>query len=591
MNLWTGTTSSPPRNDELERLALIGAVAAAGVAVIVLLAGQLAAWFATRRWPALPAGDIPARLGTWAAHLSDPGRAWATVDAQHRGAGPVLWWTTFTLLVAALAGLALGATRRYAAPTQGWASTWAVRRLRSRPGRGRLVIGTHQRRPVAMEARHSLLVLGPTQSGKTSGLAIPAILEWPGPVVATSTKADLIADTIGWRSHLGAVHVFDPTAVTSYPASQWTPLAGCDTWPGATRGAWELAMAGKASFGGSMSLADFWFTGAAKALAPYLYAGAITGRSIRDVARWIDRQDQHDVGLVIASEVDAANAHAATFRRDDRARSSLFQVMEQILGVYLDPTVARSSTRSDFDTTVLVNTTSTLYLTAPARDQERLRPLFATVLTQLLDAAYRQHAATGKPLDPPLLMVIDEAANIAPIDDLPTVASTAAATGVQLAAVFQDLAQIKSRYGQASGTVLNNHRAKLVLPGVSDLDTLDTTSRLIGDEEIDRRTTTIDALGRRSHTDATQRRRLLPAELARQLNDGDGVLLYGNLPPIRLRLRPWYRHRALRRRAATTAEMRSSSDVVVADNAAAADESRPATAFAAAYQRARGREE
>jgi type IV secretory pathway TraG/TraD family ATPase VirD4 len=150
-----------------------------------------------------------------------------------------------------------------------------------------------------------------------------------------------------------------------------------------------------------------------------------------------------------------------------------------------------------------------------------------------------------------VLVVLDEAANIAPVEDLPTVASTAAAMGLQLVTVFQDLAQIKGRYGEAAGTVVNNHRAKLLLPGVSDIDTLDLASRLAGEQETERDSVTTDLTGRRSNTTAAHWRRLLPPELARQLSDGEGVLLYGNLAPIRVRLRPWFRNRELRRRANT----------------------------------------
>jgi type IV secretory pathway TraG/TraD family ATPase VirD4 len=121
--------------------------------------------------------------------------------------------------------------------------------------------------------------------------------------------------------------------------------------------------------------------------------------------------------------------------------------------------------------------------------------------------------------------------------------------GLQLVTVFQDVAQIKGRYGDAAGTIVNNHRAKLFLPGISDLDTLDLTSRLVGEHETERDSVTRDISGRRSNTTASHWRRLLPPELARQLKDGEGVLLYGNLPSIRVRLRPWYRNRALRQRA------------------------------------------
>ena len=71
------------------------------------------------------------------------------------------------------------------------------------PGGDRFILGRVGRTLVATEARHSVLVLGPTQSGKTTGLAIPALLEWDGPVVATSVKGDLVAHTRGFRAGSG----------------------------------------------------------------------------------------------------------------------------------------------------------------------------------------------------------------------------------------------------------------------------------------------------------------------------------------------------------------------------------------------------
>lgn len=538
---------------EGDRLVLGALVAAAVAVALVAATGHLAALVVEGGWPRYRLADLPGIVARVAARPGDPGRAWDAVNAGAAPPGPLAWWATFATLAAApVAGVA--AARRRSSPESqptGWASGRDLRRLRATPGEGRLVLGRAGRRLVAVESRHSLLVLGPTQSGKTTGLAVPAILEWPGPVVATSTKADLLADTLAWRASLGPVHVFDPAAATAYRRSGWSPLAGCGAWPEAMRRAWELSMAAKAAVGGTMSLGDFWFASAAKSLAPYLLAAAATGRDMGAVARWVDTEDKAEVaGLVGRVSADAAGAHAATFRREDRARSSLFQVMQQIVGAYLDPAVAASSARADIVPAQLLGGGSpTLYVCAPHHEQARLRPVFAALVAQVLAAVYQRAAATGRPLDPPVLVVLDEAANIAPVEDLPAVASTAAALGLQLVTVFQDLAQVRRRYGDAAGTVVNNHRAKLVLPGLSDLDTLDLASRLVGEEEVQRTSTTRDATGRRSSTTAAQRRRLLPPESASRLGDGQAVLLYANLAPARLRLRPWYGDRRLRRRA------------------------------------------
>jgi type IV secretion system protein VirD4 len=88
--------------------------------------------------------------------------------------------------------------------------------------------------------------------------------------------------------------------------------------------------------------------------------------------------------------------------------------------------------------------------------------------------------------------------------------------------------------------VLNNHRAKLFLPGIADPDTLEYASRLVGDEEVTQPSVTRDPTGRRSTTSTTTPRRLLPPEELRCLPRGQAVLVYGTLPPARLRLRPWW---------------------------------------------------
>ena len=50
--------------------------------------------------------------------------------------------------------------------------------------------------------------------------------------------------------------------------------------------------------------------------------------------------------------------------------------------------------------------------------------------------------------------------------------------------VWHDLAQITARFGPRATTVVNNHRAKLFLSGISDPSTLDYASHLIGEEEV-----------------------------------------------------------------------------------------------------------
>jgi type IV secretion system protein VirD4 len=196
----------------------------------------------------------------------------------------------------------------------------------------------------------------------------------------------------------------------------------------------------------------------------------------------------------------------------------------------------------------LVNGDNTLYLCAPAHDQRRLTPLFVSVVRQIIEHVYDRVTLTHRPLDPPLLVVLDEAANIAPLADLDALAATAAGHGVQLVTVWHDLAQISARYGPRATTVVNNHRAKLFLSGISDPTTLDYASHLIGDEELLLPATTQGGRGGPSTTRSPTTRRLAPPDALRRIAPGEGVLLYGDLPPARVGLRPWFSDPVLRSR-------------------------------------------
>ncbi len=449
-------------------------------------------------------------------------------------------------------------------------SRWATRRdLRSTlvvdaPCAGRLTLGTAHHRLLAAERGHSVLVVGPTQSRKTSGFAVPAILEWEGPVVAASVKSDLARNTLPWRTGQGQIWVYDPSASTGLASAGWSPLQASSTWEGARRSAGSLTEVARSS-PGALGDGDFWYATAAKLLAPLLLAAAMAGGTMADVVRWVDTQEVDEVFDVLsaAGEPSALQAMRAAWGRDDRQRSAVYTTAETVVEVFADPAVAASEARataafaaSRIDPVRLLDGNDTLYLCAPAHDQRRLRPLFATLVTQVVEAAYARVGRRGEPLDPPLLVVLDEAANVAPLAELDVLASTAAGHGVQLVTVWQDLAQLQSRYGTRAGSVVNNHRVKVFLSGIADPGTLEHASALIGETELRTWATTVDGYGATSRTDSPTLRRLAPADALRRVPPGDAVVVSGHLPPIRLRLRPWQDTPSLRARAETAGDAR-----------------------------------
>lgn len=556
----------PPSPGEELLLALAGIAVAAGAWYWV--ATGLAGWAATGRWPSLPLSQLATALRGLPHHLSDPAAAWpggpagtSSSSAAGRPLSAAVFYlaTAAGLCVAALLGRRLRPANRRAGAR--WARSRDLRTIsvRRRGHAGRLVLGRSgggigAGRLVATEARHSVLVIGPTQSGKTTGLAIPAILEWAGPVVATSVKDDLAAVTAAWRSGRGPCWLFDPTlsaGTASRPRSRWSPLSECETWSAAQKMASWLVESTPGRRG--MADAAFWYTTAGKQLAPLLLAARRAGLTMADVVRWTDSQDYEEPMrlLELAGEDDAVVALTACAGRDERIRSSVSTTLETVLMPFVDPLVAASTATSDVDLHELLTAGGTLFLCGPSHEQNRVQGLFAGLVSAVVAEVVAITAATGRALDPPLLLVLDEAANIAPIRDLDTLASTGAGLGIQLVTVCQDLAQLGARYDpERARTIANNHRAKLLLSGVSDLGTLDLVSGLAGEQAVREETTTHDMGGKGgSRSISTTLRRLAPADQLRRTEPGRGVLVYGHLPPATLRLRPWYEDRALRRRA------------------------------------------
>jgi type IV secretory pathway TraG/TraD family ATPase VirD4 len=336
------------------------------------------------------------------------------------------------------------------------------------------------------------------------------------------------------------------------PGCGWTPLSSCTSWTGAQRVAsWLVAAAHRGSAG--VENAEFWYASAAKLLAPVLFAAATSDATIADVVRWIDTQEEEEVftALDAAGDEAATTAFQASSLRDDRTRSGVYTTAETVLAAYADPGVLASALTSELRAERLLDGGShTAYLCAPAHEQRRLQPLFATLVQEIVALAYERSAQMGAPLTPPLLLVLDECANIAPLRELATLASTGAGQGIQLVSVFQDMAQINAVYGRdRAPTIVSNHRAKVILSGIADGQTLDYVGRLLGDEEIQQTSSTSGAEGRRSTTESVAYRNIAPANVLREMRPGNGLLVYGHLAPARIRLRPWFKDRQLRKLA------------------------------------------
>jgi type IV secretion system protein VirD4 len=571
---------APPFTSPGDQLLAIGLGAATGAGALVWATGQAAGLVFGQTWLELSPGDVAHVLWHLPKHWSDPALAWPT-DVRGPLPGPAGMYATFASVIGGLSGGTAAVMRhlpgraaghrpgheRSAKHAAAWAGGRELRLLTVRdPQPGRVILGrTPGRlgRLLAAEDCHSVLVFGPTGSWKTTGLVIPAVLEWSGPLLATSVKPDLLRATLAHRARRGQVVVIDPLGASGVQAARWTPLASCTTWPGAQQTALMLANAIEQTPTEEQRPDHrFWKTMGTKFLAPILFAAATKGLGMPDVLHWLDnREDPEITSILEQTRVQPAiDAWASSQTRTDRAVDSLYATAEEVLHVYGDQRVAASTDGHDLDLESFLAGDNTIYLYAPAHQQRLLRPLFETITQQVVAAAQEKAAlAPDGMLQPRLGLFLDEAGNCAALSDLDVLATTARGQGIQLVTVWHDKSQLEARYGPKASTILNNHRAKLFLSGLADLSALELGAKLIGDRALVERNRSMGSDGRHSLNESTSYRPLLPIEDLRRLRPGEGMLLYGHLRPTPIRLRPYYepREQGRRQRAEKRGQRRS----------------------------------
>lgn len=344
-------------------------------------------------------------------------------------------------------------------------------------------------------AERSTLLLGPSRSGKTSSLVVPNVLAAPGAVVSTSTKPDVLRATAAARADAGWTLLYDPSGTVDPPPGVlrvgWSPVNVARKWDGALSMAEAMATASRRAEGnGARSLDDHWTERATSLLAPLLHAAALEDVAMATVLHWVDRHDGSRPLTVLSTRCGDSSPPtdvlAGILATDGREQSGIWSTASGILSAYRSSGALASTMPPFFDADAFCAGANTLYLCATGRQQHLAAPLMVGLLSEVRDAAYRR-ARDGSG-SPPVLLALDEVANIAPVPDLPSMVSEGAGQGLLTLASLQDLSQARRRWGHQGDAFLSLFGTTVVLPGIADLPTLQAITALAGDEEVPTRT-------------------------------------------------------------------------------------------------------
>lgn len=343
---------------------------------------------------------------------------------------------------------------------------------------------------VWVSCEQAVFLIAPPRGGKTAAIVAPWIVEAPGAVVSTSTRAENAVMTMGLREAAGhPVAVFDVGAEAPGLSHRvrWDITSGCeDPQVAQVRVA---ALTENAASG--VENGDFWKTLAVNALEPMFHAAALSGRGSQGVYAWsVDYRRAKEAVKILQEHKGAARNWAERLEGvlglDPKTRDSAWATVSQALTPLAQPAVLDACSPEPgqgFDVEDFLTRAGTLYVIGG--DEGAAATVVACLIEEVFRVAkHRANRMPGNRLDPPLLNAFDELANIAKLPSIGTMMSAGGGAGITTLAVFQSKAQARARWSKdEADAIWGAANVKIILPGLGDEQDLNEIAALLGNRE------------------------------------------------------------------------------------------------------------
>lgn len=344
-------------------------------------------------------------------------------------------------------------------------------------------------------------IWGPRQ-GKTTSRVIPAILDAPGAVIATSNKRDVVDATRDVRrDHGHPVWVFDPQGVANEPPTwHWDPMAWVrgissehDRLGNAEIRAARLAGHFADSDDGQDAKSDAFYDPEGEDLLAALFlAAALDNQQITQVWEWVSNPGVDEpVGIlrrIGGPDYSIASGLAAQYNADARVMSGIFSTAKKMARCLklssIHPWITNRDGTPAMSEWNLIESGGTLY-SLSLEGRGSAAALVSALTEAVIDVA--THIATesrGGRLPTPLVAVLDEAANVVRWKDLPKQYSHFGSRGIVVMTVLQSWAQGARCWGvDGMNAMWAAATIRVLGSGVDDTTFLRERSEAIGDNE------------------------------------------------------------------------------------------------------------
>jgi len=474
----------------------------------------------------------------------------------------------FGLPLLAWLGLLVPLFRPKEAPLHGEARFASLRDLKKadmlRKKPESIVVGRYKARLIYVNGACHVLMVSPTRSGKTTCVAIPALLTYEHSVVCLDVKGELRKLTSGQRAAMGqdiivwspydeqgCTHRFNPLALVS---SDWRQRIN------------DIQTLAAILYPDQNAQDPFW-TSQSRA--------AFTAFACFMFERW-DELCKEDISLDVNSSPlfpslerllhfsSGGKAMLQQLLNDPRYRSvmrqqtrtaftsllslaeetfsSVIATMQAPLQPFLSPILADATNGLDFDVHALRRRPITIYCVIPPAKLGESSKLINIFFSTLIGQNLKVHPEDDPALKHQVLFLMDEFTAMGPVDVIAERISVAAGYGVRFLTIVQSQSQLRSTYGaDRARTFSTNHSAQIVFTPREQEDAND-YSDMLGYRTVRRKHRSINR-GRGgsnvSHSVTEERRALMLPQEIKELPSDEQLIFVERCRPIRCR-KNWY---------------------------------------------------
>lgn len=233
------------------------------------------------------------------------------------------------------------------------------------------------------------------------------------------------------------------------------------------------------------------------------------------------------------------------------AGSILADMSSRLLGLQ-NPNVAAVTAEDEFDFATFIDQPTAFILSIPASDTARLKWLSATFTMQLMSyTARRAEQSKQGRLPRHVAFYLDEFSNMGVVPNFLKQITLVRSAGIAFLLAIQNFAQLQNTYGpEGLETVLAGTATHVIFSGCGQKET-EFYAKRMGEHTIQPQSKSVQGNGwtrsQRTTSESEAARALMTPDELRTMKINQLLILSENLPPIRLRSKPYFKQPHLKK--------------------------------------------